>query len=157
MELADRIVVMQAGRVEQVAPPGSLYTNPQTLTVAQFIGAMNTCTTTLRQGCASWYGLPLTLHQSEGEAALLCRPEDLFPDPQGVAAQVLRVIDLGPVTKVTLLTPNGDLLTWTCPREAAPATGAQVRLLPRRLHIFRGAALLARLERPEPALQGVPA
>lgn len=151
MELADRIVVMQAGKLEQFAAPGSLYRNPQTLGVAQFIGAMNTCTTTVDQGKANWYGQRLRLALPDGEAALLCRPEDLFQDPQGAPARVTRVIDLGPVTKVSLMTADGDLLTWTCPREAAPEVDARITLLPRRLHAFRDGTLMALIERPEPA------
>ncbi len=124
MELADRIVVMQAGRIEQIAPPGSLYRHPKTLAVAQFIGAMNTCPATLRRAQANWYGIPLRLAAPDGESALLCRPEDLYPDPHGAPAKVTRVIDLGQHIKVTLMTPDGDLLTMTCPREAAPPTRA---------------------------------
>ncbi len=43
MTLADRVVVMNAGRIEQVGPPQELYHNPQTRFVAGFIGspAMN--------------------------------------------------------------------------------------------------------------------
>ncbi|QMW24439.1 ABC transporter ATP-binding protein [Sandaracinobacteroides saxicola] len=43
MTLADRIVVLQAGRIEQVGTPLELYRNPANLFVAQFIGspAMN--------------------------------------------------------------------------------------------------------------------
>ena len=149
MELADRIVVMQAGRVEQFGPPGSLYRHPQTLGVAQFIGAMNTCTAALRLCEARWYGTALRLPLPDGEAAVLCRPEDLFPDPAGAQATVVRVIDLGPITKVNLMTAEGDLLIWTCPREMAPDPGSEVTLLPRRLHVFRGAALLGRVDAPQ--------
>jgi ABC-type Fe3+/spermidine/putrescine transport system ATPase subunit len=38
LALSDRIVVMNAGRIEQVSAPYDLYTRPQTLFVAQFIG-----------------------------------------------------------------------------------------------------------------------
>jgi len=43
MTLADRLVVMNGGKVEQIGTPMELYTNPQTLFVATFIGspAMN--------------------------------------------------------------------------------------------------------------------
>ena len=152
MELADRIVVMQSGRIEQFGPPGSLYQNPQTLAVAQFIGAMNTCTTTVQNGRTRWYGQTLLAPLPDGEAALLCRPEDLYTAPHGAPATVTRVIDLGPVTKVNLMTPDGDLVTWTCPRDVAPEPGATVTLLPRRLHAFRGGVLLGLIEQPEPAL-----
>jgi ABC-type Fe3+/spermidine/putrescine transport system ATPase subunit len=38
LALSDRIVVMNAGRIEQVSAPYELYTRPQTLFVAKFIG-----------------------------------------------------------------------------------------------------------------------
>lgn len=39
LALSDRIVVMNAGRVEQISPPRELYTRPQSIFVARFIGA----------------------------------------------------------------------------------------------------------------------
>ena len=39
LALSDRIVVMNAGRVEQISPPRELYTRPSSLFVARFIGA----------------------------------------------------------------------------------------------------------------------
>ena len=39
LALSDRIVVMNAGRVEQISPPRELYTRPQSIFVAKFIGA----------------------------------------------------------------------------------------------------------------------
>jgi putative spermidine/putrescine transport system ATP-binding protein len=153
MELADRIVVMQAGRLEQFAAPGSLYRNPQTLGVAQFIGAMNTCSCTITAGRAPWYGKDLAIALPDGEVDLLCRPEDLHLDPKGAAARVTRVIDLGPVTKVNLITAGGDTLVWTCLREDAPDPGDTVTLMPRRLHVFRGGKLVFPIERPQPVLQ----
>jgi len=39
LALSDRIVVMNAGRVEQISPPRELYTRPKSLFVARFIGA----------------------------------------------------------------------------------------------------------------------
>src|SRR5213076_46150 len=50
MTLADRVVVMNAGRIEQAGAPNDLYHSPATLFVAGFIGspAMNIT------GCALW-------------------------------------------------------------------------------------------------------
>lgn len=39
LALSDRIVVMNAGRVEQISPPRELYTRPSSIFVARFIGA----------------------------------------------------------------------------------------------------------------------
>jgi multiple sugar transport system ATP-binding protein len=52
MTLADRIVVMNAGRMEQVGPPLDLYHRPASLFVARFIGSptMNTVTLPVESG-----------------------------------------------------------------------------------------------------------
>ena len=54
MTMADRIVVMQDGRIEQIGTPIELYDRPANLFVAQFIGspAMNVVKGTLRRGAA---------------------------------------------------------------------------------------------------------
>jgi multiple sugar transport system ATP-binding protein len=57
MTMADRIVVMQDGRIEQIGTPLELYDHPSNLFVAQFIGspAMNVVQGTLRRGAdAAW-------------------------------------------------------------------------------------------------------
>jgi multiple sugar transport system ATP-binding protein len=57
MTMADRIVVMQDGRIEQIGSPLELYDRPDNLFVAQFIGspAMNVVTGTLRkEGASTW-------------------------------------------------------------------------------------------------------
>jgi len=52
MTLADRVVVMNQGKVEQVGPPGEVYANPATRFVATFIGspAMNLIPGVVREG-----------------------------------------------------------------------------------------------------------
>jgi len=139
MELADRIVVMRQGRIVQEATPGGLYARPATLEVAQFIGQMNVSLATARDGAIPWMGAALEMPVS-GDLALACRPEDLVTDPQGVAAEVIRVTDLGPLVRVQLLTPLGESLIWLTPRDTAPS--GRVTLWPKRLHVFREGRLL---------------
>jgi putative spermidine/putrescine transport system ATP-binding protein len=137
MELADRIVVMQAGRIEQIGPPGDLYLEPQTLTVARFIGQMNEATVHVAGGRANWLGQPVALNAPDGEVTMLCRPEDLRRDPSGIRGRVARIIDLGPMLRVSIATDEGATLTWLCPRRDAPAPGAALSLLPARLLIYQ--------------------
>jgi multiple sugar transport system ATP-binding protein len=56
MTLADRIVLLNAGRIEQVGTPEEIYERPASLFVAGFIGtpAMNLLPMTLRKGAAGW-------------------------------------------------------------------------------------------------------
>jgi putative spermidine/putrescine transport system ATP-binding protein len=137
MELADRIVVMNAGAIEQIGPPGDLYLDPQTLTVARFIGQMNEATVPVVKGHANWLGLPVTLTASDGEVTLMCRPEDLRPDPSGIPGRVARIIDLGPMLRITIATDEGATLIWLCPRGDAPAPGVALSLLPTRLLVYQ--------------------
>jgi putative spermidine/putrescine transport system ATP-binding protein len=137
MELADRIVVMDAGRIEQIGPPGELYLDPKTLTVARFIGQMNEATVTFRTGRADWLGQQVTLPAADGPVTLLCRPEDLRPDPSGIPGRITRVIDLGPMMRVTVATDAGATLSWLCNRDVTPKSGAAIRLSATRLLAFQ--------------------
>ena len=52
LSLSDRIVVMNAGRVEQIGPPAAIYNTPQTAFVAGFVGTLNLLTATVRDPAA---------------------------------------------------------------------------------------------------------
>ena len=53
LALSDRIVVMNQGRIEQISPPYELYTRPQSLFVAQFIGRNTIIPGTVKSSSAS--------------------------------------------------------------------------------------------------------
>ncbi len=137
MELADRIVVMDSGRIEQIGPPDELYLEPRSLTVARFIGQMNICDTTITDGRADWFGAPLVTQCGDGPATILCRPEDLAPSPGGASARVDRVTDLGPMLRLHLTSDDGGQLVWLCARALAPNPGDRVLLMPGRLQVYR--------------------
>lgn len=98
MTMADRIVVMNAGKIEQIGTPLELYDVPANLFVAGFIGSpsMNFLRGTLEKGAVALPdGSRLPLGQSgsgsEGQAVVFgIRPEHLAlsPDGSGIAAQV---------------------------------------------------------------------
>ncbi|MDH7787307.1 multiple sugar transport system ATP-binding protein [Ochrobactrum sp. 19YEA23] len=92
MTLADRIVVMNRGNVEQIGKPLDIYRNPASLFVAQFIGSptMNAIQGTIRQqgdeGIVFEYGannimLPITRVTASypDRVTVGIRPEDLKP------------------------------------------------------------------------------
>ncbi|GAB2886127.1 ABC transporter ATP-binding protein [Paraburkholderia jirisanensis] len=56
MELGDRIVVMSAGRIEQIGTPRDIYYRPATRAVAQFIGTINRLAGTWRDGLLTTTG-----------------------------------------------------------------------------------------------------
>jgi multiple sugar transport system ATP-binding protein len=118
MTMADRIVVMQDGRIEQIGSPLALYDRPDNLFVAQFIGspAMNVVQGTLRRnggvahveaGGVRW---PLNVHGGpEGQRVVYgVRPEHLSLGGADapVQAEVIVVEPTGAETE--LLVQAGD-------------------------------------------------
>jgi iron(III) transport system ATP-binding protein len=84
LSMADRIVVMNEGKVEQIGSPNEVYCKPQTLFVADFIGEMTQFTGTTSGRSSVKIGnteLNTMAHQfGEGhEVSLTIRPEDIIP------------------------------------------------------------------------------
>jgi len=114
MTMADRIVVLNAGRVEQIGSPLELYDHPANLFVAGFIGspAMNFVRGQLRRNAdGAWLEasdgthLPIAgAHEGhDGQAVVYCfRPEHLTLDTagHGVPARILVIEPTGADTHV---------------------------------------------------------
>jgi ABC-type Fe3+/spermidine/putrescine transport system ATPase subunit len=78
MAMADRIAVMNAGRIEQAGAPAEIYGRPRTRFVADFIGEINLFTGEWRDGAfrlASGVRLPADAHGRIGRATIAVRPE----------------------------------------------------------------------------------
>ena len=109
MTMADKIVVMNSGVVEQAGPPLELYDRPANIFVAGFIGspAMNMLQGTIANGSLStadgtqWV-LPAKGNGHQGPAIYGIRPEHLRLDPEGVKAKVQVVEPTGSETQVLL-------------------------------------------------------
>jgi len=94
MTLADRIVVMKDGHIEQVGTPMEVFNHPVNTFVASFIGSppMNLIPATIRGAkmiCAGGTSLPVPARVagqvSEGQSVVLgVRPDDLSPKGHGV-------------------------------------------------------------------------
>jgi multiple sugar transport system ATP-binding protein len=100
MSMADRVAVMQQGRVLQVAPPQALYDEPASLDVARFVGSPTINLLPVEIGATGALvvaGMPLPLRAAAapGPALLGVRPEALRPAAQGLPAVVERVEHLG--------------------------------------------------------------
>jgi alpha-glucoside transport system ATP-binding protein len=165
MTLSDRIVVMNAGRVEQVGTPLELYHRPANLFVAGFIGspAMNIVQGTIAAtGASSEVHLPgggigrpvLTLPDSAmgSRASLGVRPEDLVLAKSGpvlFAGTVSMVEQLGEVTMTYVDIGQGEPVIAKLAGDVALNRGDLVQLgaPAEQLHLFdrHGQAF----ERPE--------
>ena len=107
MELGERIVVMSAGRIEQIGTPREIYYRPESRAVAQFVGPLNRIAGhwsdgMLRtQGGAVWASAP----QAAGVNELYFRPEDAtLADPSSAALRgvIEQSTFLGERTRLTI-------------------------------------------------------
>ena len=93
-ELADRIAVMNAGRIEQLADPQTLYTQPATPFVCRFLGEVNELPPVLH---AAWSGA------DDANTFAFVRPHDLdlqAADSTSASARVEHVRDLGATLRI---------------------------------------------------------
>lgn len=110
LAVADRVGVMNGGRLEQLAAPAELYTRPATPFVAEFVGLHNRLPARVVDGRVQLWGHPVVaLPGSVGEGSALVRPEaiGLTADPAG-AATVQSVAFLGAVSRVTVALDDGS-------------------------------------------------
>jgi putative spermidine/putrescine transport system ATP-binding protein len=105
LAVADRVGVMRAGRLEQLASPADVYQKPASAFVADFVGLSNRLPGTVVDSSISVLGttLPLVSSADAGPATALVRPEavSIEADPDG-AGRVLTCSFLGPTSRVTV-------------------------------------------------------
>jgi len=157
MTLADRIVVLNAGRVEQIGPPLELYHRPASLFVARFIGSptMNTFSAELVT-----HGEKVTVRLKDraimleneaaqqlraGAATLGIRPEDLVvcsPEEAWFGGRLAVAERLGSQTYGYLETGNARMLTVEFPRDTAISLGDLIHVRPNidAVHVFEEAS-----------------
>jgi sulfate transport system ATP-binding protein len=152
LEVADRVVLMDHGRVEQIGTPEEVYRHPATPFVYGFLGAVNPFHghidgTTVRIGEDA---LPHRVNEfKQGDQVIaFARPHelDIVIDPAstaGVAARIARVLSFGVTARVELDGLNGVTgqhfeveLTRSKVEELGLQEGQPVRLLPSQLRVF---------------------
>src|SRR5467141_1450754 len=94
LAIADRVGVMQSGRLEQLGPPTTIYSRPATPFVAEFVGLTNRLPGVVRGGEVEVRGARLPLVQpdaADGPAIALVRPEtvSLTADPGSSAGPLV--------------------------------------------------------------------
>jgi putative spermidine/putrescine transport system ATP-binding protein len=135
LSMADRVGVMREGRLEQIAAPDELYTDPATAFVAEFVGVMNRIPGELRAGgqvTALGGTLQVRGHRPEETAVdVLVRPEGLRLEvvENGNGIVTTRTF-LGSVTRVGVQL-SGDVAVQVdrpSAEAAALAPGASVQV-----------------------------
>jgi len=88
MVMSDRIALLRAGELEQVAAPREIYSRPATAYVAQFIGHTNLLKGEVRSGIAHCGALSWKASLPDGPALFSLRPEQLRLANSGVTGAV---------------------------------------------------------------------
>ena len=134
--LADNLVVMNQGRIEQIGAPQDVYMRPNTLFVSQFVGDTNILKGHRQAGMVELeIGARLALGGPDGEATFVVRPEAIritgADALTGVRATVEDVLLLGSEARLTLTTAIGHQLVarFSDPRDgSALQTGMPVTI-----------------------------
>ncbi|WP_133490003.1 sulfate/molybdate ABC transporter ATP-binding protein [Alcanivorax sp. 24] len=150
MEVADRIVVINQGRVEQVGTPQEIYNAPASPFVYGFIGDANRLCGHAADGWAELAGLRVPapeFGQSEPRQVTgYIRPHDIQlqagDQGEGVAVRVESVSQVGAALRVSVRIPDGDTsLQVELPHSGGRwpfQVGEPVKALPRAARVFAG-------------------
>ena len=145
MTMADRIVIMKDGRIQQVGTPWQVYHGPANTFVAQFIGApsMNMLSgkvskSSVRLGSKIEIGIKSAL--ADGQQIVLgVRPDDLHPGGTNPVAEGIVTVrePLGPETLIYVGTEHGEVIAKADGRKP-PEVGERVKLCAEResIHLF---------------------
>ncbi len=139
MDLADRVIVLHRGRVEQIGTPEDIYDRPATEFVASFVGASNVLNGQVRGGRAAAGALDLGAPTSAGDGAgvrAFVRPHDVELEPAaghdgrhphvpgGVAsARIERMARVGFMIRLELRLADGQPLTVELTRDRVTEIG----------------------------------
>lgn len=144
MSMADKVILMREGHVEQAASPDQIYDHPATIFAARFIGTPPMNILALDQDAdgaiAAHSGAEILRSRQEG-LLLGIRPEDIVVGGSGIPGRVLSVEYLGADTIVTCAIGNQSVTVRT-PGKAALSAGTPVNINWRSedLHVFDAAS-----------------
>jgi sulfate transport system ATP-binding protein len=156
-ELADEVVVMNHGKIEQRGTPDEVFEHPATPFVMDFLGNVNVFHGRVEKGQAFWHGIPIEYpdypHAQARPARVYLRPHELditrangsgHGDAAGkgsLTASVLRIARSGAISRISCR-PDGseselhvDLPADTA-RDLALQPGERVAITPRKVRVF---------------------
>jgi multiple sugar transport system ATP-binding protein len=140
LALADRIAVMESGKISQLGSPKAIFQRPNSTFVANFIGStpMNLLPATVHSGAVLVAGArlapPAGIALADGTPIVAgIRPEYLSvaaPSAAGITGTVSIVENLGISSLVTLECADGTLVGLTVLEQDEPAIGATITAVP---------------------------
>jgi putative spermidine/putrescine transport system ATP-binding protein len=135
LSIGDRVAVMNGGRIEQVAPPDTLYRSPATRFVGGFVGVMNSLPGRVQDAAAilaDGTSVAVLTPCAPGGTEVAVRPEDVVLVTGGVPARVLRVVPRGHFTEVVLALGETHVRAYLGPDDPRPTPDDRVGIQFRR-------------------------
>jgi sulfate transport system ATP-binding protein len=149
LELADRVLVMNEGRIEQIGTPDEVFHNPQTEFVVKFLGQVNFFHGRLEGGKVHFATLAWEAPEHAGTptqpARVFIRPHDLDVEAvrnghPALQAVVTRIHSAGPNVRLDLVAESGEHfcaeVTQERYRSLNIANGSTVYVTPRDVKVF---------------------
>ena len=152
LEVADRVVVMNEGRIEQIGTPDEVYEQPASPFVYEFLGNVNLFHSRLHRGRA-WIGdlevdVPEHAEAEELAAVAYVRPHEIevvreHDGESALSAKVVHILSVGPIVRLELVRENDETrnhiqveISKERYRALQLAKGDKVFIKPRRLDLF---------------------
>jgi sn-glycerol 3-phosphate transport system ATP-binding protein len=139
MTMADQVVLMRSGLVEQDAPPGDLYEKPATIFAARFVGTppMNVLSAKHAAGAGPWATASAPAGRKVEDLAVGVRPEGVRLSPDGVSARVIAAEYLGADTLIEARIADQSFVV-RLPGKVAASAGETIALAwdPAKVHWF---------------------
>jgi sulfate transport system ATP-binding protein len=150
LEVADQVVVMNKGRVEQLGAPDEVYNHPASPFVYSFLGNVNLFHGRVHEGVLATgdvkFDAPQHADVQNGSGIGYVRPHDLdveryVPGVEGVVAKLRRAHAIGPLAQLDLeRADNGELIEAVLSNERFARLGLKegetLVVRPRRMHVF---------------------
>jgi sulfate transport system ATP-binding protein len=125
LDLSDRLVVMDRGRIQQVGAPSEVYESPATSFVASFVGSANVLHGRVLEGRAQIAATSFRVPSNTSDGAqvqAVVRPHDIHiarmpaetaasAAPSPVSGRIRRIVDLGTHMKLDLALTTGESVT----------------------------------------------
>jgi iron(III) transport system ATP-binding protein len=150
LSVADRIVVMNHGAIEQVGTPMEIYREPASPFVADFVGKVNMIPVRVAGGAIRVGSMAIPCEGADREARIYLRPEDVLARPIASGdshvfdARIEKIEFLGSYCHVKVASPalaENKLtvylsLNYLAEQSLAEGSAIQLKLLPERIKVF---------------------
>jgi sulfate/thiosulfate transport system ATP-binding protein len=157
LEVADQVVLMNKGKVEQLGSPSDVYNHPASPFVYGFLGNVNLFHGRVHEGVLASgdasFTVPDHAQVKDSKGIAYVRPHDLdidryVPGGEGIVVKLRRAHAIGPLAQLDLeRSDNAEMIEAVIPNERFSQLqvreGDTLLVRPRRLHVFvdQGAAI----------------